>query len=405
MASYDYLTETGLIVPNTSTTKADVQQEYISVFGADLNLDDATPQGRLIDVETVARDGVVRLVAETTNMINPDVSAGVFLESICSLHAIVAAKETFSYANGLIFTGTPGTIINSGSRVGTATGDQFQILNALTIGAGGTITGDVQAVVGGPIVAPAGSITQIVDGTLGWTAVTNPTDAIVGTSAETELALRQRRKRMLSYLSRGTNASIQANVRAVQNVRDVVSRENPSATTTIIDSVTLTPHSTWVCVLGGVDSDIGSALVASKQSGSPYTAGVSNGIPVTVVVIDPWSGQNYDVTFVRAEEIPMAVKVTVSAGTSTANLQLATIDSIIRYATGQMPQDEGLVLGIDVSPYELSAAINYDNPGFFVRNVEVGSVASGPTLSTSVYPIELWQLATIATGNIQVVVV
>ena len=63
MASYDYLTETGLIVPNTSTTKADVQQEYISVFGADLNLDDATPQGRLIDVETVARDGVVRLVA------------------------------------------------------------------------------------------------------------------------------------------------------------------------------------------------------------------------------------------------------------------------------------------------------------------------------------------------------
>ena len=52
---YKYSTETGLIIPDTSEVKTDVENEYISAFGAGLSLQEDTPQGRLIELETIER--------------------------------------------------------------------------------------------------------------------------------------------------------------------------------------------------------------------------------------------------------------------------------------------------------------------------------------------------------------
>ena len=60
MADYQYLTSQGVIVPDTSTLRDDVESEYRSVFGQDLDVNPETPQGALITMEVENRDAVVR---------------------------------------------------------------------------------------------------------------------------------------------------------------------------------------------------------------------------------------------------------------------------------------------------------------------------------------------------------
>lgn len=396
-----YLTTSGIIVPDTSTLKSDVQGEYITALGPSMLLSDDSPQGRLIDVEVTARDGVVRLAAELANQINPNVGSGIFLKSVCALHAIVATPESSTLLQGVVCTGTVGTTILSGSRIADPEGNYYACVTDLTIGAGGTVAGDFLATVPGPLNPTSGSVTTIVDGTLGWTAVTNSGTTIVGALTETDRELRTMRNDRLSVLSKGPVEAISSNVMSVAGVRSVSIRENTAPASTVIDGVSLTAHATWVCVQGGLDADIAQELLRSKQSGSPYTSGTANGTPVLVNIIDPISGQNYPVLFTRQVDIPVAIRVTVASG-STTDPDIAVPDTLLSYATGQLEGERGFINGADVSPFECASAINKRYPELFIKNVEVSLVSTGIWSNASL-TIELWQAATLASGNIFVV--
>lgn len=85
MANYGYVTSTGVIVPDTSTTLDQVRSEYRAAFGDDLDTSAETPQGVLITAETESRDAVARNNADLANQINPNLAGGVFLDAIWQL--------------------------------------------------------------------------------------------------------------------------------------------------------------------------------------------------------------------------------------------------------------------------------------------------------------------------------
>lgn len=85
MADYQFITSQGVIVPDTSTLRDDVENEYRSVFGQDLDVNPETPQGALITMEVENRDSVARNNAELANQINPDLAGGIFLDAIWAL--------------------------------------------------------------------------------------------------------------------------------------------------------------------------------------------------------------------------------------------------------------------------------------------------------------------------------
>ena len=76
---YNYIVNTGVIVPDTSDLKNDVTAEYQDALGADMNTTAGTPQGRLIDAETLARSNVVRSNSLTANMFNINLAYGLSL--------------------------------------------------------------------------------------------------------------------------------------------------------------------------------------------------------------------------------------------------------------------------------------------------------------------------------------
>lgn len=399
---YNYLTPTGVIVPDTSTIKADVQNEYVSRFGPDLLLADDSPQGRLIDVETTARDGVVRLAAELANQINPNISTGIFLKGIAALHGIKPSAKQFTVLTGVELVGLPSTVIPAGSRIADAGGHYFKSVTQLTIDTSHKVIGDFQAVVPGPYQPALGSVTQIIDGVYGWQSVTSLGTAVPGSFEETDDQLRLARNAKLGLLSKGPVAGIMANILSAANVRWATIRENDSSSSVAKDGVVMSASSTWVCVQGGTDDDIGYAILRSKQTGSPLTQGVNNGTPVAFEITDPISGQRYPMLFTRPVPVPVMLRVTVSKGTA-INASVAVPDAAIRYANGEVSGERGFVVGAEVSPFETAAAINLQLPELFIRKVEVAPV--GGVFSTDTLPIALWEVATLASGNVTVMVV
>lgn len=402
MPVFNYVTNSGMIMPDTSQLKTEVQGEYVTAFGPALILADDSPQGRLIDVETTARDGVIRLAAEVANQFNPNYSSGIFLKAVCALHAVNSTAESNSILPSVECLGTPGTIIPSGSRIADEAGNFYASITQLTIGVGGIVTGDFQATVAGDLSPGTGTVTTIIDGTFGWTGVTNPNVTIVGSVSETDNELRQERNNQLSLLSKGPVEAISSNVSALDGVRSVSIRENDDDAAATIDGVVLSPHATWVCVQGGVDVDIGLALIKSKQTGSPYTSGTSNGTPVALSVTDPISGQSYPVLFTRPDEIAVMARFVVSPG-SAINAVTAIPDAAVQYANGGIDGERGFVNGADVSAFELASAVNKLYPELFIKRVEVALKDVSPVWTTDPIVIELWQHATILASDVLVI--
>lgn len=403
---YNYLTPTGVIVPDTSTLKTDVQGEYVRQFGNALLLADDTIQGRLIDVETTARDQVIRVTAEQANQINPNISSGIYLKGLCALHGITPTDESYTVVPGVELRGTPGTIIPANSRVADTDGNYYRLISQAAIGVGGVVAADCQALVPGPLDPAVGSILQIIDGTFGWLSVTNPLNAVKGSLPESDDDLRLSRNDKLFQMSKGPVEAISSNLLLAPNVRWRSIRENDSSNTVVIDGISMPPSATWVCVQGGADSDIALAIIKSKQTGSPLTTGTDNGTPVFVNVVDPISGQTYPILFTRPLDVSIAIRFTVSRG-SAIDPYTAIPDAMMKYADGKLPGERGFVVGAAISPFEAAAAVNVQLPELFIRKVELAVVpASGPLVfSVAEITLELWEAATIVPANVYVLVV
>ena len=120
---------------------------------------------------------------------------------------------------------------------------------------------------------------------------------------------------------------------------------------------------------------------------------------VTVVI----SGQVIPVVFDRPDQIGIDVQATVQVLDSSITDPDSVIKTaILDYAAGNVSGEPGLVVGANVSPFELSGAVALAAPGIYIQKMEVKKSSSGVWLTTEVV-IELWELGVITEGSITVV--
>lgn len=394
--TYTYLTQTGVIVADTSEILTAVQNEFITALGADLDVDPETPQGVLIAAETLARDSVVRNNAALANQINPNIAGGVFLDAICALTALQRDAATYSVVSGVTVTGVAGTVIPAGSRAKTAAGDEFQTVSSVTVPAGGTGTANFQAVELGAVPCTAGALTQIVTDVLGWETVTNPTAATIGVDEQSDVSLRGVRRNTLAKQGSAVAGAITSALYATDGVTSLQFRENIESTTEVIDGITMVPHSVYACVAGGTDALVAAALLDNKSSGSAWNG--AQEIPV----VDAYSGQTYTVKFDRPTDVPILCRVTVKAGTGLSNPTEIVTDAILAWETLADDGLPGLRVGGDVSPFEISGAINSASPSLYVQKVEL-SLVSPLSYSVAEIVVATDALASLTESSISVV--
>lgn len=168
-----------------------------------------------------------------------------------------------------------------------------------------------------------------------------------------------------------------------------------TAASTILGSnlgISLIPNSVYVVVQGGSDTDIASALLENKSSGAAWNGGTE------IEVIEPASGQVYDVLFDRPAVISILIRITTSNG-STENIKQAVVD----YANGNINGLAGFGVGNDVSPFEIAGAITTVYPGYFITKVEI-SYSSPISYVISTLPIAINEIAYTQNSYITVII-
>lgn len=227
MASqYQYLNQTGVIVPDTSATLAEVQTEYQAVFGADLIITPDTPQGVLITAETIARNEVINNNAALANQINPNIAGGNFLDAIMALMGVQRTPASPSVVPNVALTGVAGTIIAAGTQARTSAGDVFESVSIVTLDGSGDAMVNFQSVIDGPIPCGANDLTIIVTNVLGWETVNNATAATVGASTQSDQAARAYRQNTLAYQGVALPVAITSALYAVDGVTSLSFLEN-----------------------------------------------------------------------------------------------------------------------------------------------------------------------------------
>jgi len=395
MADYGYITGTGVVFPDTATLRATVEAEWRGALGQDLITTPDTPQGVLITLDVLGRDALVRNNADLANQINPNLAGGVFLDAIWALTGGARVQATRSIIREVEVNGVPGALIPQGAqaRVGED-GALFETTGATTLDSLGAGLATFRSVEFGPIGASALALDTIVTPVLGWETVSNPTPAEPGAATESDQDARARRRVTLGAQGVALPEAILAGVWNVADVTSVVFRENYTDDPLVIEDVTLDPHSIYVCVDGGLDSEIGAALLAKKSLGCGW-----NG-DTTVTVTDPVSGQDYDVQFQRPDAIPIYAAVTVVVTGAGANPAALVREAMVAYANGEQAGEAGLVIGQDVSAFELAGAVNRAAPELYVTNLVIGT--SPGSLATTPIPITITERAQLIAGNIVV---
>jgi hypothetical protein len=391
---YDYLTPSGVILPDTADVQGTVEQEYRDALGQNLNVDQG-PQQVLIAAETTSRQAVLRLCAALANQINPDQAGGVFLDALWKLTGGARLAEGRSVVHGVGLTGQPGTLIPAGSLAATAAGDQFASVADVTLGAGGTAAVDFQAVNTGAVPCGSGALTVIASGVLGWETVVNTSAAVVGQARESDAAARLRRRNTLALQGVALPEAIVSALYDVAGVQSLSFRENKSNAGATVDGIVMLANSVWACVNGGADAAIAAAILANTSLGCQWTGAT------TVNVTDATSGQVYAVKFDRPTNVPILVRVTVKANNVVGDPVALVQSALLAYAAGQMEGERGFVVGGSVSPFELGGGVSRQNPGMYVQKVEI--MRTGGAFAVAEIALALNELATLTGSAITVI--
>lgn len=406
---YSYINSSGVVTVDTAVIQTQVEDEYKAAFGSDLIVTANTPQGLLITAEVLARTAVADNNAALANQINPNIAGGVFLDAIMALMGISRVGATRSSVIGTLG-GAPGTFIPSGSLVNeSVSGVTFESVGDVTISAGGSATVNFTSVDPSTIIVAPNTLTQIVSQVLGWDTCTNAAVGTPGTVEQSDAAARLYRLQTLFSQGSSLANAIAAAVFQVQGVTSLTIVENTAATTQNVPIAgksavaSMVAHSIYMCIGGTyANQDVAEAITSKKSGGCAYNNN-KGGTPISQNVTMAFGGQVIPVLWDTPLAVRILVEVQYSQGTSTiADPVNAIKQAVVDYANGVISGEPGLVVGANVSSFEIGGAINQLVPGVFIHSVGL-SLYPLSSYSPTEQVIEVWEQATIAAGDVSVV--
>ena len=145
---YDYSTKNGIVIPATSDIRTKVENEFKTIFGADIDTTAETPIGRLIEAIAFLFVDICGVNAQNANGINPNSATGAYLDNIAALFGVTreSGESDMKFRNRILKSQSRGigyvrSIWNELSKVSTLTsicvlenGDADPcVINGLTI--------------------------------------------------------------------------------------------------------------------------------------------------------------------------------------------------------------------------------------------------------------------------------
>lgn len=377
---YNYLIDTGTITVDAEDVLTTMQNIMKSTFGSNLNVDPSTPQGMLIQDLTIVGIAVAQNNSTIANQINRNIAGGVYLDSDAAFFGVerIVGSPTTVYAT---ISGKASTLIAANSQAkNSVNGSVFATVEDVTIPESGVISGvkfqswsnttNPPDFINGPITCASGTLTQILSTIIGWESVTNPDDAIPGVLQQSDVNLNNSLDSSMAAQSVGSMAAILAQLYLTPGVTSAYPLENVKNEVQVKQGVTMVPHSIYFCIAGTAnDSDIANAFTLSKDPGCDYNNGP--GINKSYLYTAPISAQEIEILWDSPSIVEIAIDVTISELTTVQEPITAVQNAIIAYAAGEVPLMKGFVVGANVSPNQIAAAITQQVPGIFIQEITV----------------------------------
>lgn len=263
--------ETGLYGDDTAVIRDDVAQSWAVAIGADpmsgnvLDTSPGTPAGQLVDSQAALVASKDREVLYMASQFNPAVNEGVWQDALGQLYFLPRKGPAPTLVDVMCY-GLPGTTISG--MVRATTGNLLTAQVPTVIPPSGAVLVQFATNDNGPIVIPAGTVTEIVTSVPGWDSVNNPIAGVQGRNKENRREYEARRVASVAKNSQGRAVSIWANITEINDVIDSVVFENDRTTSQVKFGVTIPPHSFYICVAGGLPSEIAKAIYERKDGGA-----------------------------------------------------------------------------------------------------------------------------------------
>lgn len=381
------VSETGLITVDSSGIKDSFIQAYQDALGSDIRTDAGTFQGQMIlndtSMLTYAQNQCV-LIANAYSVLRAKGSA---LDVVANFWGYYRRQATATVVN-CVLSGNEGLIIPKGSLVSDGT-NEYELLDDATIGAIGSVVGQFQCTKKGAIVCLGGAVTEIVNEIDGWDTVTNNASGVTGYDLENDNQFRARiTANWFNVRARGALGAIWDNMAQLDNVISVCVRENPTNANMTIDGFTLVPHSVFVCVAGGSDSDIAQCMYNQK------TIGANTNGNTTVSWYDSTIGLTNRYKIQRASTVNLRVEVNYQ----TSYFTTADVEEQIKTAIMGWVAENPFRIGQTISGNMLAQAFD----GFVyadLLSIKVGVVDSGED-AEDYLTTTIGQIAVLESANI-----
>lgn len=313
----------GLTIDTLSELLTDLETEYKSIYGYDIDLSSNTPDGQRVGIEAKSRQDLQQEILNLYNNLDPDFAQGVFLNMLCKYSGISRIAGTQSSvlvditASQSVTLPADYTLIDTNDNI-------WQIETSQTIPIG-TTSVNFLCVTFGAITAGIGEINEQDNVVLGVTNVNNPASANVGTDEETDEDLRSRRNKSTANPANSTITSIYAQLNNVTGVDDAVIYENDES---IYDATRdINPHTIWCVVEGGSDTDVANAIYLDKTAG----CGLKGSTTVTVTETTAFANRINTklVRFDRVTQVPLYINLTAKRKDTGIPLDLNSIKNAI----------------------------------------------------------------------------
>lgn len=271
----DIINADGLQVKTAAEIRAELVAALQAIYGADINVDQNSPDGQVIGIITQLGVDLRELAVQINNGFDPDRAIGRILDERVVINNVERNGGTFTIQPVEITVDRTvslqgldanfNDINGTGFTVQDDAGNQFILVDSDTLTAG-THELNFRAKNIGQVETVIGTIQTAVTIVLGVTGVNNSSAALeIGQNEETDAQLRLRRQQSVALASTGYLNGLLGDVLALEGVTDAKLYENY---TNSIDADGIPAHGTWLIVEGGANSDIAQTYYENKSYGS-----------------------------------------------------------------------------------------------------------------------------------------
>jgi head-tail adaptor len=257
------LTENGFETKTFEGHLEDVINELQSVYGEGLDFASNTVQGQIANIQAKARYDAEQNALRIYNNLSLEDAEGVALDILGNtIFGIARFGASKTATNIQITVDRTITLIGGNYIVADNEGNRYILQNTTTINAG-THNLLFLAEDEGNINPQLETITKAITIIAGVVGINNTEAPLsIGNDVETDAIYRLRIKRSRQINASGSLNAVLSRVLNVDGVIDARVETNRTDTT----QNTMSPHSTWVVVEGGINQDIGEAISNSTTT-------------------------------------------------------------------------------------------------------------------------------------------